>query len=108
MIAGVIKGVLKEELDNSLRLKRNYEKELRRLPRGSLIRKKVKGRIYFYLEVWEEGKPRFIYQGVQCSKKDLEKYERAKKLRSQYKHQVSVLHKRIVFLRSSLRGNKPI
>ncbi len=46
---GVIKGVLAEELANSLRMKKNYEKELRQLPRGSLAVRKIKGREYYYL-----------------------------------------------------------
>ena len=39
----VIKGVLQEELANSLAMKKNYERELAKLPKGSLIKKKVKG-----------------------------------------------------------------
>jgi hypothetical protein len=39
---GVIKGVLREELENSLRMKEDYERELVKLPRGSLIKKTIK------------------------------------------------------------------
>ena len=35
---GPIKGVLKEELSNSLRMKKGYERELGKLPKGSLVR----------------------------------------------------------------------
>ncbi len=35
----IIKNVLREELQNSLRLKESYERELEKLPRGSLIKK---------------------------------------------------------------------
>ena len=38
-----IKGVLKEELDNSIKMKKKYEEELASLPVGSLIKKKIKG-----------------------------------------------------------------
>ncbi len=38
-----IKGVLREELDNSVRMQKRYEEELERLPVGSLVRKKIKG-----------------------------------------------------------------
>jgi hypothetical protein len=33
----VIKNVLREELENSLRLKESYERILRKIPRGSLF-----------------------------------------------------------------------
>ncbi len=33
---GVIKGVLKEELENSIQMKSDYERELSKLPKGSL------------------------------------------------------------------------
>ena len=64
----VIKSVLKEELTNSLAMEKNYEKELAKLPKGSLIKKIVKGHEYYYLEVREKGRVRFIYKG-RCSNK---------------------------------------
>ena len=39
----IIKSMLEEELANSLAMKKNYEKELAKLPKGSLIKKNVKG-----------------------------------------------------------------
>jgi len=39
----VIKSVLKEELANSLAMKKNYERELAKLPKGSLVKKTIKG-----------------------------------------------------------------
>jgi hypothetical protein len=39
---GTIKGVLAEELKNSIRMKKNYEAELKKLPKGSLVVKKNK------------------------------------------------------------------
>jgi len=39
----VIKSVLKEELANSLAMKKDYERELAKLPKGSLVKKKIKG-----------------------------------------------------------------
>ena len=38
---GVIKGVLAEELQNSLRMKKGYEEALRRLPQGCLAERKI-------------------------------------------------------------------
>ena len=59
----VIKSVLKEELANSLAMKKDYERELAKLPKGSLVKKKIKGHEYYYLQVREKGKVRFIYKG---------------------------------------------
>jgi hypothetical protein len=52
----VIKNVLKEELANSLGMKKNFQRELAKLPKGSLIKKEIRGNIYFYLELREKGK----------------------------------------------------
>jgi hypothetical protein len=45
----IIKGVLEEELKNSLRMQDEYEKALAALPRGVLVKKYVKGYQYYYL-----------------------------------------------------------
>jgi len=39
------------------------ERELARLPKSSLVKKKIKGHEYYYLQVRENGKVRFIYKG---------------------------------------------
>jgi len=52
----VIKDVLKEELANSIAMKRDYERELAKLPKGSLVKKNIKGHEYYYLLVRERGK----------------------------------------------------
>ncbi len=43
----VIKSVLEEELANSLAMKKDYEKELAKLPKGSLIKMNVKRHEYY-------------------------------------------------------------
>ena len=103
----VLKGVLKEELDNSLRMKKNYERELARLPKGSLIKKKIKGHEYYYLVVREAGKVRFIYKG-KVSQQQLQKYRQAKEYRAKYRELLSEVKKQIRFLRSALRGKEPV
>ena len=60
---GVIKGVLREELVNSLRMQSDYERELKKLPKGSLVKKRIKERDYYYLIMREEGKVKFIRKG---------------------------------------------
>ena len=102
----VIKSVLKEELANSLAMKKNYEKELAKLPKGSLIKKNVKGHEYYYLVVREEGKVKFIYKGKKVSDKEIQKYKQAKEYRAKYRKLLSDVKKQIKFLKGTLRGKK--
>jgi hypothetical protein len=103
----VIKSVLKEELANSLAMKKNYERELAKLPKGSLVKKTIKGHEYYYLQVREEGKVRFIYKG-KLSDKEVEEYQSAKKYRATYRKMLSELKKQIKFLRTALRGKESV
>jgi hypothetical protein len=104
---GPIKSVLREELENSLQMKKDYERELAKLPKGSLIKKKIKGHEYYYLELREEGKVKFIYKG-KLPKEEIKKYENAKKYRAKYRKLLSQIKKQIKFLRSSLRGKEAV
>lgn len=104
----VIKSLLEEELANSLSMKKNYEKELAKLPKGSLIKKNVKGHEYYYLVVREKGKVKFSYKGKNVSEKEILKYKQAKEYRAKYRKLLSEVKKQIKFLRSTLRGKKSV
>jgi parvulin-like peptidyl-prolyl isomerase len=104
----VIKGVLEEELANSLAMKKDYEKELAKLPKGSLIKKNVKGHEYYYLVVREKSKVRFIYKGKKVGDKEIKKYKQAKEYRAKYRKLLSEIKKQIKFLRGALRGKKSV
>ena len=104
----VIKGVLKEELQNSLRMKKNYERELKKLHEGSIIKKKVKGNYYYYIVLRENGRVKFVYKGKSVSRKMIDKYKQAKELRAKYRNMLSKVKKQIKFLRGSLRGKEAI
>lgn len=103
----VIKGILAEELANSLAMQKNYERELGKLPKGSLTKKTIKGHEYYYLQVREEGKVRFIYKG-KLPDKEIKRYEEAKQYRAQYRKLLSETKKQIKFLRTTLRGKKSV
>ena len=103
----VLKGVLKEELANSLQMKRNYERELAKLPKGSLIKKNVRGHEYFYLAYRDGEKVKFIYKG-KVSKDEQKRYKSVKQLRAKYRKLLSEVKKQIKFLRSALRGKEPV
>ncbi len=104
----IIKSLLEEELANSLAMKNNYEKELAKLPKGSLIKKNVKGHQYYYLVTREDGKVKFIYKGKKVSNKEIQKYNQAKEYRAKYRKLLSDVKKQIKFLRGTLRGKKSI
>ena len=103
----VIKSVLEEELANSLAMMKNYENELAKLPKGSLVKKKIKGHEYYYVQIREKGKVRHIYKG-KLSDKEIAKYENAKKYRAKYRKLLSELKKQIKFLRTALRGKESV
>jgi len=99
----VIKGVLEEELQNSIRMKRLYENALSELPKGSLVEKRIKGHKYYYLAIRESDKVKFIYKG-KISEEERKKYIEAKKLRAKYRKLLSQLNKQIAFLKKAING----
>jgi hypothetical protein len=103
----VIKSVLKEELGNSLRMKKSYERELAKLPKGSLVKKKIRSHEYFYLVLRDGGRVRFIYKG-KVSDEEIEKYRTAKEYRAKYRRLLSEVKKQIRFLKSALRGKQSV
>ncbi len=104
---GVIKSVLREELSNSLRMKKGYDRELSKLPKGSLVRKKIKGHDYYYLLLRKNGKVKFIYKG-KVSEHEVKKYQEVKRYRAKYRKLLSQVKKQVKFLRSRLRGKESV
>jgi len=102
-----IKGVLREELENSERMKMRYEEELAALPRGSLVKRIIKGNEYYYLIYREDGKVRSEYKG-KSSPEEIARYREAKQKRAQFRQQLSKVKKQIRFLKGALRGNEAI
>jgi len=104
---GVIKGVLAEELENSLRMQKEYEGALKKLPEGCLAIKKIRGHEYYYLVKRLKDKVKYIYKG-KISEEEKKQYGEAKELRVKYRKLLSQVKKQIRFLRSSLRGKEAI
>ena len=98
-----VKEMLKEELENSLRIKADYEAALDALPVGALVEKLIGGRPYYYLAVRREGKVCFDYLG-KLPDAEIIRYEEAKKQRAVYRKQLSELKKQIRFLERASRG----
>ena len=104
---GVIKGVLAEELENSIRMKKSYEEALRKLPKGSLAIKRIRGREYCYLAGRAGRKVKYKYLG-KLSDPEKKKYLEATKLRAKYRKLLSQVKKQIKYLKGSLRGKQAI
>ncbi|MCF7797310.1 MAG: hypothetical protein K9N11_01335 [Lentisphaeria bacterium] len=99
-----IYSVLSEELENSRRMKSDYEAALQRLPVGSLIKKKINGHEYFYIVKRIQGKVQFEYIGKTVSDETKSLYADAKQKRVLYRKHLSQVKKQIKFLEGALRG----
>ncbi|MDP3042501.1 MAG: hypothetical protein Q8N62_07290 [Candidatus Omnitrophota bacterium] len=104
---GLIKGVLAEELGNSLRMKKRFTEELDKLPKGCLARKKIKGHYYFYLVQRRKDKFLYNYKG-KLSSDEVKTYKSLQLKRANYRKSLSKLNKQVKFLRSTLRGKQPV
>jgi len=102
-----IKDVLREELVNSLRMQERYEQELAKLPKGSLVKRRIKGHDYYYLVYREDGKVRSVYQSKPNSEK-IARYRAARDQRAKYRKLLSRVKRQVKFLRGVLRGKEPI
>ncbi|MCL4400651.1 hypothetical protein M1316_01605 [Candidatus Parvarchaeota archaeon] len=100
----ILKGVLKEELENSKRRYSVFREAFDKLPVGVLVKKKVSGRDYYYLMFREGKKVKFIYKGKNVSQEEIQKYADAKKMRSKYRSFLIDLKKEISFLKKALNG----
>ena len=103
----VIQSVLKEELANSLAMQKSYQRELAKLPKGSLVKKNIKGHVYYYLVYRDNGKVRFDYKG-RPSEQEINKYHQAKEHRAQYRKLLSEVNRQIKYLRRILHGKKSV
>jgi len=102
-----IKSVLKEELKNSLAMRKGYEKALKKLPIGSLRAKKIRGKIYYYRAQRENGKFKDVYVGV-LSAKEVKGHKAAQSMRAKYKRLLSQVNKQIKFINGAIRGKEAI
>ena len=99
----VIKGVLQEELVNSRRMQRRYEEALRRLGKGSLVKKRIGGHAYYYLAMRNGKRVQFRYLG-KLSLQEIRARQAQHRQRGQYRRLLRELKQQIRFLERSLRG----
>lgn len=103
-----IRELLREELENSRRMERDYIQALGKLLRGSLVKKLIRGRAYYYLAVREDGRVRFRYLGSKLTAKELAVYSEAMRQRAQYRGLLSQVRKQVKYLEKALRAKTPI
>jgi hypothetical protein len=103
---GVIKGVLKEELVNSLDLVNRYQEEIAKV-KGCLIRKKIGKRYYYYLAKRQGKKIKFIYKGP-ISEEIRKAYSQQRKMLGKYKKLLRKSKRQVTFIKRALRGKEAI
>lgn len=79
----VLEGVLKEELARLMAAEKSYRRELRKLPKGSIQKKRIKGSLYIYLSFREGEKVVTRYLG-RVSAEELKKIEQDVAFRRKY------------------------
>ena len=105
VVINPMRGIAVEELGNTRRMLAQYKKALAGLPVGSLIAKRIKGHIYYYLEYREGGRYRFKYLG-KIPPSEIARYGEAKRLRAKYRNLVSSLKVQEKFLKKVLNERK--
>ncbi len=101
---GVIKGVLKEELENSRDMLKGYLGEIAKI-KGCLIRKKIGRRYYYYLVKRQGKKVKFIYKGP-ISEQIRKAYGEQRKMLKKYKKLLLQVKDQIKFITRALRGKE--
>lgn len=103
-----IREVLEEELENSLKLEARYSRELVKLPKGSIVRKKVKGREYYYLVFRDDdGQVKQVYKG-KLSEDEVERYRVIKEKRAQFRNLRAKARAQIRFIRRALNAKEAV
>ena len=103
----IIKPMLREELENSVKLKVFYEKKLAKLPEGSIQVKKIKEHEYSYLVKRVGGRVKYSYMG-RMTAAEKGKYHISGRKRAVLRKNISVVKKQIKYLEGVLRGKEPI
>lgn len=103
---GVLKGVLKEELENSLDMQKSYQEKIAQM-KGCLVKKKIGKRSYYYLVKRKGCKVNFVYKGL-ASPEVKKTYSKQRKMLGQYKKLLTQVKGQVKFLRRALRGKEAI
>lgn len=104
----MLKGVLREELENSYRRIEAFEKALEELPQGSIHEKVINDKKYYYRVYWDSKAKKNVFEMLEekPSKKFLSAYEKAIEKRASYKNQIRILKLQVQFLGRALRARE--
>ena len=104
----MLKGVLREELENSYRRMAAFEKALQELPQGSIHKKVINGKSYFYRVCWNSKARKNVFRMLEekPSKELLLACRKAIGKRAGYKNQIRILKLQIRFLERVLRARE--
>jgi len=97
----LIKNVLQEELESSIESQKYYKEEIDKLPRGSLSKKKMDNRAYYYLAYRDGSKVKTDYLG-KLSDEEVKDYTDKIDRRRHYQRQLRKVNKKIKYLRKIL------
>ncbi len=92
-----VNGVLKEELSRLRAAERSYVREIKRLPKGSIQKKKISGKVYPYLNYRKGSKVVSKYLG-NLSKEELRSLSDTIALRRNYSDKLKEVRENIVNL----------
>ncbi len=98
----VVKSVLEEELQRLLILKDRYQEKMKEYPPGYLLKRKMRGRVYYYLSYREGAKIRQRYLGPLEPEK-LKSYKDLIKRKKELQKQFSEVKKNIAYLERLLK-----
>lgn len=97
--------ILKEELERLWEAEKSYRREIGSLSKGSIQRKRIRGKEYPYLVFRSSRKVVSRYLG-QRSEKEIEKLEKEIELRRKQQQMLRQVRKNIADIQRMLRGRK--
>jgi hypothetical protein len=99
----MVKGVLREELEDSMETQDFYRKALENLPKGNVARKNIRGQAYYYLEYREGSKVKTDYLGrLPDDKEKIEDFQKKIAERKRYKKSLMEVNQKIEYLQKAL------
>ena len=92
-----MKSIHKEELKNSLEMREAYEAKLKQMQKGTLVKKMIKGRPYYYLAYREGGTVKYEYKGA-LTEKEVAEYAKRQARRAQWRSLLTKANRQIKYL----------
>ena len=102
---GTIDGILKEELERLAAAEKSYLREIKKLPKGSIQIKHIKGIAYPYRAIRQGEKVVSEYLG-HCSEHKLEELKQAIAQRKKYEQRLKEVRRNIKHISRMARGKR--